>query len=378
MQVSKSFVAFATTALVAFLAGCSGGSQFAPAQSGSATQSVNRAPARDASRGVQASLTGGPAVMTSRLSDGRFVSTGIKPNKTVPQLFLSDNPTGNVDQFNEDKPNALVATCAGCGGWGLAVSPDKLGATQLLAIGKSGGSILIYDTLPTPTLISTLTTSGGNAYGICFDGTGGIYSTDFGASTNVDYFTKAQVLGAGGGPTTTLHTTALTDARYTACDYDKLGSKGENYVMVNGFTGAGTDGVEELLPVDALVNTVAGPNGSFPGGLALDKKDDLIVNDQYGAMFDLGNKEPWKAHYKASCTWGFNPNDYTNIAFDDVQNEIWAADPTFAGVTMGVSNKYKFAGGNKACAPGPSGGPTATQSGEAQYLGVAVWPNGGV
>jgi len=382
MQVSKSFVALATTALVAFLAGCSGSSQFAPAQSGSATQSVNRAPAGPMRSTTYPTLNGQPAVTLNRLSDLRFMPTGAGPDKggKTVYLYLNDDTTGNVDVFNEDT-DALVAQCPACGGWGLAVSPENLDGTgELLAVGKSGapGTVEIYDALSTgtPVHIATLNSSVGDAYGICFDNTGGVYGTNF-VSGTIDHWTAAQVLGTGGAGTQT--STIMTDTRYVACDHDKLKS-GENYLMASGNSGAGNHTVEEVLPVDVVVQANINYNGAhFPGGLAIDKKDDLVVNDQYGAMFDLGNKEPWKAKIKSYCTWGFNPNDYTSIVFDDTQKEIWASDIQFSSLsgTVGKSNKYPLVN-KKACPTGESKGPTAPQANESQYLGVAVWPNTGV
>ncbi len=320
-------------------------------------------------------------------------------------IYTSEAVTGDLDVFCEDAvkkgaPNTLVSQTANLAGWGLAVSPNNLPVTaacglpasqELLAVGTNSGTINIYCKLSgggyTQMNTGALTLTQGDAYGICFDQTGGIYATEFPYNT-IAHFTNAQL--TNGGAPAILTTNVNVAQYYVACDYDKLvlkgKPKGENYLIAYGFdangnvnvtnvnTGSGAETVEQTIG-----NISAGTG--FPGGLALDRRDDLVANNQYGTMYYF-NPELWNSPPLGSCTWGFNPNDYTNIVFDDRQDEIWAADTNVgsSGVltTYGQSNAFPFAGSGP-CSPGSSGYQTSHPlAGEAQYLGIAVWPNRGV
>jgi hypothetical protein len=386
MRISKPFVALAATALVAFLAGCAGSSQFAPT-GGTTTQSVNHAqPVGSLVRqDAKATLFGAPAIRTTRLSENSFHSFGTEPDKTVAVLFASDNSTGNVDEFKEDKPTNPIATCAGCGGWGLAVSPSAPVGSQLLAVGKSGGTVSIYKTLTgTPVFVASLTLSGGgsgdNAYGICFDDSGGLWADNW-PSNGIDYFTAAQVNGGGGAATATIFGSSNLAEYYLACDWDTP-KKGENILLSYGYdssSNVNVDTVNTSTGAETLVANVGnlGSGTGFPGGIAVDKKDDLLANDQYGTLYEYAGADKWKL--KGSCTWGFNPNDWTSIVFDDTQKESWAGDLQFSSAgEFAISTKLPLAKSG-ACKPGESGGPSTKQSGEtAGYLGIAVYPNNGV
>jgi hypothetical protein len=320
-------------------------------------------------------------------------------------IYTSETVTGDLDVFCEDgtkgTQNGLVSQTSGLAGWGLAVSPNlpvpptpcgPPGLQELLAVGTNSGTINIYCKLSgggyTQLNTSPLALSQGDAYGICFDQTGGIYATEFPYNT-IAHFTNAQLV-TGGAPTTILTTNVNVVQYYVACDYDKLilkgKPKGENYLMAYGFDASGNVNVTNVNTVtgaETVEQTIGNINSGtgFPGGLALDRRDDLAVNNQYGTLYYF-NPELWNGKPLGACTWGFNPNDYTNIVFDDRQDEIWAANTNFTAsgllTTYGQSNAFSFKGSGP-CSPGSSGYQTSHPlAGESQYLGIAVWPNRGV
>lgn len=385
MQVSKLTATLVAAAFAALLAGCEGGSQLASAGNGGHTP-------------MMVPLLAGEVVTRP---GGSFVTSANPAAKTActsnAYLFANDNTTGNVDMFCEDgSQKHVIGTCVGCGGWGLAVSPVILPAqpTENLAIGKSGGTVTVWKNLPTPVLISTLTLggagAGANALGICFDGTGGLYATNY-PTNEIDYFAFAKVTGAGGGPTRVLHTTTITQDFWLACDFDSLVVRRkppppsfEDIVMVSGldsnlnalvsyvnlFTGATTT-------VQTLGNWTAGTG--FPGGLTINKNDVLVADNQFGKLLDFGSIEPWTAPASFVCTWGYFPHQYYPIVFDDTQLEIWAGDLNHTGgvFTQAIGNAWPFPNG-PCPVPGESGPRTTPIPGEKNYLGVAVWPNNGV
>jgi hypothetical protein len=405
MRFSKTTAALAGVTFAGLLAGCSSGSKLLPSQSGTLQgQAVSRAP-----MGAQANKPVGP--FASQQLNEQFAR---RPQASLPRgipilgnvvnctpqafLYASDNKTGNLDEFCEDgKPNALVMTVPAAAGWGLAVQPPQFGHgnSHQMAVGVTGGTISIYTNLPTiggaPGSVLTLSGkgSGDNALGLCWDDLGGLYATNWPRDT-IDYFNAATV-AAGGGPNNTITTTTITEDFYLACDFAPDESGNSGYLMLSGYA-LGTPNMDSDV---AWVKLPAGPDvvvlklgnhkaiSGFPGGLALDKNDHLLVNNEYGLLYDVGNKEPWNNKAKATCSWAFNPNDLTDIVFDETQKlEVWAADVTFvppsAFVTYAQSENYPLRNLMSCVTPGQSGGPTPQIAGEQQYLSIAVYKNIGV
>jgi|GEM_PF-5708216 len=409
LQTSSILRAATGIAVAAFmtpsLAGCSGATHALPGGIAAAAQSRQTANAYNARLLAipNASNFIREAQRRGASHDAIRSDAGTKCLKNV-YIYTSENITGDLDVFCEDATkkaqNTLVSSAPGKAGFGLAVTPDNLpnvptapcsnGSSQeLLAAGTDTGTINIYCNLASGAgyvLLNTLTLPAGDALGICWDETGGIYATEWPNAT-IAHFTESQVIGPA-GPPTTLNPNVNVVEYHLACDYDKLvlkgKPKGENYLMAYGFdanynvnitnvnTTSGSEAVEQTLG-----NYSAGTG--FPGGLALDRRDDLAANDQYGTMYWF-NPELWNTPPRGACTWGFNPNDYTNIVFDDAQNEIWAANVHFVSsilTTYGQSNRFPF--GSGACGTGSSGYQTSHPiAGEQENLGIAVWPNRGV
>jgi hypothetical protein len=400
MQVSKLIATLAAAAFAALLAGCGGASQLATAVSisGGAAQSLSPKHSNGLHTPTVVPLLAGEA--RTEPSGSFVMSANPPPNAkcTSAFLFANDNTTGNVDMFCEDGTHKhVLGKCIGCGGWGLAVSPVILPGelTENLAIGKSGGTITVWRSLPTPVLVSTLTlggaSAGANALGICFDGTGGLYATNY-PTNEIDYFAIGKVLGPGGGPTRKLFTTTITQGFWLACDFDTLVVQKqppppsfEDFVMLSGldsslnalvasvnlFSGADTT-------VQTLGNWTAGTG--FPGGLTINKNDVLVADNQFGKLLDLGTVEPWNLPASSVCTWGYFPHQYYPIVFDDTQLEIWAGDLNHTGsaFTQAISNTWPFPNNSPCPVPGESGPRTPPIPGEKNYLGVAVYPNNGV
>jgi hypothetical protein len=406
MLNAHSFLTAATGVVIAALitqplAGCSGTTQALP-DSSAVAQSQH------AANPYNARLAAIPNV-------AKFLSSaerrGVPHNKARGltrcsknvYIYTSEDITGDLDVFCEDAsnqgPNALVSQTANLAGWGVSVSPVKLpvknhpctqGSLQeLLAVGTNAGTVNIYCNLSGGGYVqmntAPLKLTKGTALGICFDSGGGIYANEFPYNT-IDYFTNAQLV-SGGSPTKVLTTNVNVVEFNLACDFDTLhigNPSGENYLMAYGYDAQGnvnvthvntTSGAETVEQTLGNINSQTG----FPGGLALDNHDDLVVNNQYGVMYAF-NPELWNGPPVGTCRWGY-PNDYINITFDDTQLEVWAADTNYAGgvlTTYGQSNHFPFEG-SPPCSAGESGYQTQHPlAGEQVNQGIAVWPNRGV
>jgi len=363
----------AFAAFAALLVACSGQSQVSPA---------GGAPGAPQTDTLAAPLYA-PSSGTFQPTGGHCISS------QGAYLFANDYKTGTVDEFCEDgvlappHHNTLFAFCTGCGGWGLAVDPT----TQTLAIGTNAGTVTLWSVTAagavTP-LNSTLTLDGGVGtnfpLGICFDGTGGLYATNYGTN-KIDYFNAATLVSPGGNPTGSWNTTKTTIGYFLACDFD--GKNGENYLMLSGELLSG--GVYDFVlsqvvngapPVGniAIADLVVHNFGStaLAGGLTLNKKDNLVVADENGTLYEMGTSEPW-ANIIAKCT---DTKYISGISFDETQDEVWSSFDTAVPAAEVISNKFPFPG--RKCKPGTSRGPAVPSMGEKEYLGIAVWPNTGV
>jgi hypothetical protein len=279
MRISQLVCALAATAFAALLTGCSGsGSQLAPAGS--------------PSDGTMQSLDLGARL--PQLTENRFIGT-VAPCTAC--LYASDEATGDVDLFPEDGPFGSSAICSGCGGYGLAVST---GSSPLLAMGTKTGKVTIFKLYglgspASPYYHNTLTLTGGSALGICFDGSGGVYADNFGSS-NIDHWTSAL---AGTGHTVIPAHGDVNNVYYLACDTEsstvtKLYAYGYNSNTtsepVNVDLVAQPGGLETP---ESLVGSFNSGTG-FPGGLAINDQDDLIVNNEYNqTLYNMGTTEPW-------------------------------------------------------------------------------------
>jgi len=314
------------------------------------------------------------------------------------RLFASDR-SGALDEFCEDHPTVPIVRCLGGGGWGLAVGPAQTPASSLLAVGTNAGQVEIYS-IPSNGLISctpinsaplTLSLSGGDANGLCFNSAGGLYAADnVGNLENaIDYFAPS-TYSAGGAPTGTFQVTNFLDeVTSVACDVKRLNNGTYQDVLVaEGNPRGGTYAIGYLLiptPPAGPTNPIAlnlfyqDVTGNIMAGhgIALNKRHDLVVNTGYFNLWDFG-VYPWTGAIVANCTYSINYNvAMYGIAFDNgPQDEIWGGTNVVGNIEAS-SYAYPLANNANCVTPGLSGGPSQPLSGEQTYRGVAVWPNAG-
>ncbi len=389
MRISQLTGTLGAAAAIALLAGCSGGSQYAPsatAESASGTMGttsishhgMRRVPMPFASKLANETFLHRPIVNneTGRITFAKDTEKCKAAERGL--TFASDNATGALDVFCGAKGNKHITSgqtpfmsIAGVAGWGLAVHGNRL------AVGDSNGTILLY-TLPNfpPPAIMTLDNAGDNAYGLAFDHLGGLYATEW-PGPYVDYWRPQTLFGS---PFCEVTTTINTVDYFVAADTF-------NTVVVYGYNGNSSEG-------DVDTEVVTGPHvctnitdtfgqtfgqldegTGFPGGIVSDHTGELFVNNQYGELYDDGTYPG--GPISATCSWGYNPNDVTNINMASNQHSIWGTNTNFGSSTLQTSlESFKSSIGSGTCTTGAVGGPTVNMAND-EYLGVASWPNVG-
>jgi len=386
MRISQWTGTLSAAAAIALLAGCSGGSQLAPSAAGGTGTNGTMTSARHgvgnptivgpfSSQRLNDSFYHRPIVDASRV-DPPKKKAGCKKAKKKGVVYSSDNSSGNLNAYCGHMGGILNAnqgsykTVAGGGGWGLAVHGN------FLAAGVTGGTVKVYN-VPALTVKSTLTlthgASGYNAYGLSWDSSGGLYATEW-PGPYVDYFSTPTVSGAANCSNTL---TLMSEAYYVTAHAGSVDVYGFDVfssqvpAVVENVTGANCG-----TPAETLVGTfgsLAGGNG-FPGGTTVNASGEFFVNNQYGTLYDDGGY-PGSGSPKGSCSWGFDPNDVTNINMSTKQNSIWGSNINFGGSPLETYlESFSTAISGGACAVGASGGPTANVSSD-EFLGTAAWPN---
>ncbi len=301
---------------------------------------------------------------------------GCKKAKRKGVVFASDNSSGNLDAYCGHLGGVLLAnqasyrTVSGGAGWGLAVHGN------FLAAGKTGGTVTVYN-LPALTVKSNLTlthgASGYNAYGLSWDSSGGLYATEW-PGPYVDYFKTPTVSGAANCANTL---SLMSEAYYVTAHagsadvYGFDGFSSQVPAVVENITGGNCGTLGETMI--GTFGSLADGNG-FPGGTTVNNTGEFFVNNQYGTLYDDGGY-PGSNSPSGSCSWGFDPNDITNINMSTKQTSIWGSNINFGGSPLETyleSFSTSISGG--ACAIGSTNGPTANVSSD-EFLGTAAWPN---
>ncbi len=109
-----------------------------------------------------------------------------------------------------------------------------------------------------------------------------------------------------------------------------------------------------------------------PGGISVNSKGDVVANDVYGTLYDIGQYPG--GNVGAQCAWSTSTYNLVNIVFDHTDS-IWASSVMSgsAPATFLVNVGYPLAKGNCNMV-GPSGGPTYS-FGYKAYNGIAIAPS---
>jgi hypothetical protein len=248
-----------------------------------------------------------------------FVRVARAPAQSAASYMIaSDIETSSVDVYDETS-GSLLYQCAGCGGWGLAVNRG----TGDVAIGTNKGTVTVWHVSASAlTLYAKMTLSqgvnGARATGVAYDSGGNLYAVDW-PSNAIDVFPKNEIKLGKGLPKRTIVAPAFADVYYLATDGDTLLADGYDPAM-NDIVAT----VDTKTGNDALLQTISNSHGGFPGGLAIDAHDTLIVNNQYGTITTYAS--PWTGAATSTLSYGFPSFDYIPISLDRAQTTLWAGN----------------------------------------------------
>jgi hypothetical protein len=286
--------------------------------------------------GSQIAPRPGAAVAPFRAPSAFRLTTRPKPEHRA--LFFSGNVTGNVDLY--DVSGNLLGECGGCGGWGLAATRKG----HELAIGAFGGVVTVWHVsapfVPIATLGLSSRAKGTEALGLAFDESGDLFAGNYPANT-IDEFTAATIASGGGEPDATFALRQFAEVHYLAAAGPHLLVDGwdqdYNFVVAD----VGVRGLKAHTTIVQTLGSMSAGTG-YPGGLAADAKDNLLVDNQYAGTISTF-AEPWTGRPTSTLAWGYGPNDYTGIALDPLGQIVWAANIYTASSSIssfGVANSY--------------------------------------
>ena len=342
MTASTATRLLSAGALGAALAGCSGAAQLAPA-GGLGAQSVARKPATQSARQPAAGdlfASAGAVAFASRQlrlpgeSTG-FESTGPKASTGDSILFISASMSGSVYAYDLREQQQIWG-CSHCGGYGLATDPLDGNVAVATYEDYSTPIVQVY-TVNTQHvgLTGTFTINNNDAQyalGLAFDAKGNLYASVTPSNQIVEFYAST-IASRTGNPDRTYTLPDLAQADYIATDGDKVVvdgvSKNNDFIAV-----------ELTRKGDKVLNDYGSltQKTGVPGGIAIDAKHNLTVNNQYGTLATYA--APWTGKPTATLNWNPAQNDYTGIALDPTQTALYASDFSSEYDGIGIGNTY--------------------------------------
>jgi hypothetical protein len=270
-------------------------------------------------------------------------------------IYLSDNISEVVNIYSAKSPYAQFGTLSSPSNYGWGVAANR----KTVYVGTYADTIEEYTPCSATKLGTILTgSSGGDPYGLAADDAGDVYATVFPSST-VDIWSP---LGN--------HTTG-TDSLQGAIFFIDL-SKNDKHVYLSGAVGSDTQTVDRCGPaITGTCKTVVTIQGGFPGGVQIDNKNNLYVNDQNGTLYSytcVGAKCTATGSFTYSA--GQPPFHYTAIALDRRAKNLWAAN--FWGCAF-LTNCADAQSQSLPLSSAMFNGATMPDWEYATPLGVAIW-----
>jgi hypothetical protein len=232
-------------------------------------------------------------------------------------VYVSDNISGVITIYSGKAPYTEIGTLTSPSlyGWGVAAAPGKTG--NVVYAGTYSDRIDFYSPCSTATATGSVTGTGNYPYGMTVAPNGNLYAASWPSNT-IDYW--AAPVTSGEAPSSGFD--AYQSETYFV-DADT------NYTYVSGYA-SGLQNYQSVdrcsLTITSCTNLVAIP-AAFPGGVQIDSKGNLYINDQYGTLFSFRCR-PRGCTETGTYTYsnGSNPLYYSAIALDATATNLWAAN----------------------------------------------------
>lgn len=306
----------ATAASLALVAGCAGGGSQIP----SSTQSVHQPAHAVQTLSIQqrhsniVTLNGVvPAVQ-------RHVKSHFVAGKPITSaVFVSDYGNNDVNIFNFPAKQ-LVGTIGGLSN-PQGMYTDKSGN---LYVANTGASNIETYAAPYNGSPTTLQDPGMYPTDVTMDASGNIFASNI-ISTSGGAGSEVMYAGGSGNATTLNMSNACYECFFTAVD--KSGN-----VWVDGFNSSFIPTVGYYGPGGSGTFTPISFTPSFPGGIAFDRKGNMILDDQLGDggfaseafVFAPGSSSPF-----AQFPLQNDGSDVVTIALGTVQKRLFTGDANF-------------------------------------------------
>jgi hypothetical protein len=346
-----------------------------------------------------------PAAAPQRALVLNRTAPSLRPAAASDCIFASNNTTGAIDIYAQGAkpgaapigqvpapPNPPGGTAAG---FGVVVSPElTVGGAKVVYLagatpaGKPG-FINIYQVSAcapgkiTIAYVGWLKPSAGTAVGGAWDQKGNLAVSNTPNATT-DLYSAATIQGGpkGAAPTKTLTLTNISDLYFEAA----AKAKEKKPVQPDGCCGASTlfddalivDGLDSSMNFiveqinvttgsETILQTIGNSSSGtgFPGGLAVDHKGNLIVDNQYGYLYIFA--PPWTGSATETFSFSYPSNDLVDVALNEKDNVLYASNVWSSGSTILTDVQAlsypKFSFGNA----------TEQMTNEA-YVGIAAAP----
>jgi hypothetical protein len=317
--------ALSAAAAVALLAGCAGGgSQLAPTPAGQSGQKQMSSHRGFPAGKVVAAIPNGQNIVAHPSKVKSFMSPQVK---ITPVVYVSDFSAGTVSVFDQKGKNqTAIGVISGLanpqGEWVQRASGD-------LYVVQSGAALITgYHRGSTTSFISLNDSSvGAEAVSVAFTPAGDGYVAHLGSNIISHY-----------APGATTPTDTFTDTNASSTFFITADTSGELFITY--FDSGGIGRVDEIV---AGTPTQLPITLSFPGGIQLDKNENLLVDDQL--VPSISTYAPPYSSVLSSFTLTGDP---VNFSLSGIGWAVWDAN---AVNLAGERYAYSGPGGTNPNAP---------------------------
>jgi hypothetical protein len=243
-------------------------------------------------------------------------------------IYLSLNLSETINIYSSSAPYTLIGTLTSPNGYGWGVSDTK----KNFYAGTYADTVDVYNSNCTASMTPSQSlqgSGGGYPYGMDASKKYGVVASDW-PNNIVDVW-------SGNNYTHSSFTDSNEPLVYFVA-FDKSGN-----IWTVGYNSA--ESQEEVDECVGSGNSYTCTErimiaGGFPGGIQIDSKGNIYVNNQYGTLYSYtcSGNGPGGCTQTGSFTYsnGTNPLDYTAIALDKKAQNLWGANIYYCSSSYGI------------------------------------------